>query len=75
MTTLRRASCHYGVGKQKEFIEREKEKARCVCAAVTRQRMDREKIRSVTIFGELFGGLFSALEASADELHGSPAVC
>ena len=58
---LKEGELFYGVGKQKEFIEGEKEKARCVCAAVTRQRMDREKIRSVTIFGELFGGLFSAL--------------
>lgn len=53
---LKEGECFFGVEKQGEFIEGEKEKARCVCAAVT-QRMDKENIRSVTIFGELFGGL------------------
>ena len=54
---LRDGEVFFGVEKQREFLEGEKEKARCVCEAV-RERMDSdsEQIESVTIFGELFGG-------------------
>jgi hypothetical protein len=54
---LREGEVFFGVEKQREFLEGEKEKARRVCEAV-RERMDTdsEKIESVTIFGELFGG-------------------
>ena len=55
---LREGEVFFGVEKQREFLEGEKEKARCVCEAVIRERMDTEseQIESVTIFGELFGG-------------------
>ena len=54
---LREGEVFFGVEKQREFLEGEKKKARHVCEAV-RERMDTdsEKIESVTIFGELFGG-------------------
>lgn len=58
---LREGEVFFGVEKQREFLEGEKEKARCVCEAVIireRERMgnDSEPMESVTIFGELFGG-------------------
>ena len=54
---IKEGEVFFGVEKQREFLEGEKEKARCVCEAV-RERMDTdsEQIESVTIFGELFGG-------------------
>ena len=54
---MREGEVFFGVEKQREFLEGEKEKARRVCETV-RERMDTnsEKIESVTIFGELFGG-------------------
>ena len=54
---LREGEAFFGVQKQRNFLEGEKEKARCVCEEV-RERMDTdsEQIESVTIFGELFGG-------------------
>ena len=57
---LREGEGFYGVEKQREFLEGEKEKAKCICEAV-RERMDSdsEQIESVTVFGELFGGLCS----------------
>ena len=56
---LREGEVFFGVEKQREFLEGEKEKARCVCEAV-RERMDTdsEQIESVTTFGELFGGWY-----------------
>ena len=54
---LREGEVFFGVEKQRDFLEGEKEKARRVCEAV-RERMDTDsdKIEGVTIFGELFGG-------------------
>ena len=60
---LREDENFYGVMSQREFLELQKEKARCVCTSVI-QRMDRagsEEITSITIVGELFGGLFYSM--------------
>lgn len=56
---LKEGEQFFGVETQREFLEGEKEKARRVCAAV-RQRMDGDstQLQYVTIFGELFGGLY-----------------
>lgn len=56
---LREGENFFGVTKQRKFLEGEKEKAKCVCAMV-REKMesDSQKIESVIVFGELFGGLF-----------------
>ena len=55
---LKEGENFFGVTKQREFLEREKEKAKSVSTMVKR-KMDggTEPIESVTIFGELFGGL------------------
>lgn len=55
---LKEGENFFGLTAQREFLELEKENAKCVCASVI-QRMDNgsDKIESVTIYGELFGGL------------------
>ena len=66
---LKEGENFFGVTRQREFLEREKEKARSVSTMVKgKVDGDATEIESVTIFGELFGGLCDLIKCAIGTL-------